>query len=884
MSKKRKGTPASNQDDERFDSSKFSNASKREAAWDKRVAKQEAAMAKADKEAGTEIKKPVVKAKPVEEKAPSSEPRVVKDVVTATGTGTTVQRVDEKGNPVGDPVKKAATPTPMNEEQAKKLAETTKSTTVEEEAAPVQNKKIDPRPSQAVKTSLKNVISGDTKSPLDRATSPKRESALSNAVSRELVDPTPPIEPVVETQETVTAQEAPVTQRPGSALSNAVARAEEGRPASPIERHLIDQDITAQYVAQKPIARDEFQDRIVPDEEMQNLMRQIDAYNAQYGPQTYGEPAFEALRPQDYYPDLGQPIQVGTYQGSIVGSNPLFAAGGGLLPMGIYDARRRALSMAGSARAKQKQRILDMSTPQGAKQFQDQIDSNYWETVNKYANLVDNDLTVLTDPKHPLFFKFHKEMSDLKTFAAQTQEVNDRMQKYIDQEGNPAIHLPAKTKNQILAWMRADPSTNFEELMKSPNKFYKMYNGIVSYDNGINAMNSIASHIKSDEIPLMSNMDIEATLDSMSDKEVQDFYKKVNSGDVADVYSVAKRFVDKDRLKEIAGQAFKQYNFSDDFTEEDAVDYLLNLFGTEIKTRFQSQWTGRETLNYRKYRDAKEDKKQFFATTLKNNGNSAKEGLEKIYNTIKDPAQRAKAVARYLQQNGYGSSGLYGDGTYGENGEIITITKAPSGTRANKSIRPEGRGVKYDGQTFTSVGAAKNHAKAKLEKNGPSEMTQEDWFIIDMDPNSTFETSQSDIEGIYTVPTQGGNRVLTVYDDPALISEATPALRNIYNLSGEQEIVQRDRNGNVVKAYVDKEGNVVDASDEGAIETTVRSTQPLKISFYETVSGDDEAGIAVMDSDASSAKSSSAGTDLYDTKPQATQQESPDLDFDFDVD
>lgn len=44
-----------------------------------------------------------------------------------------------------------------------------------------------------------------------------------------------------------------------------------------------------------------------------------------------------------YYPDLHHNIAVGGYSGSIVGSNTLFAPGGGLMPLGMMDARDAAV-------------------------------------------------------------------------------------------------------------------------------------------------------------------------------------------------------------------------------------------------------------------------------------------------------------------------------------------------------------------------------------------------------------------------------------------------------------------------------------------------------------------------------------------------------------
>jgi hypothetical protein len=59
----------------------------------------------------------------------------------------------------------------------------------------------------------------------------------------------------------------------------------------------------------------------------------------------------EKLGVQDYYPEIGRDIAVGTFTGSRIGSQTVYSGAGGLLPQGLYDARKRALNE--SAKAKQ---------------------------------------------------------------------------------------------------------------------------------------------------------------------------------------------------------------------------------------------------------------------------------------------------------------------------------------------------------------------------------------------------------------------------------------------------------------------------------------------------------------------------------------------------
>lgn len=67
------------------------------------------------------------------------------------------------------------------------------------------------------------------------------------------------------------------------------------------------------------------------------------------------EAVVEKLGVQDYYPEIGRDIAVGTFTGSRIGSQTIYSGAGGLLPQGLYDARKRALKDA----AKAKQSALD---------------------------------------------------------------------------------------------------------------------------------------------------------------------------------------------------------------------------------------------------------------------------------------------------------------------------------------------------------------------------------------------------------------------------------------------------------------------------------------------------------------------------------------------
>lgn len=68
--------------------------------------------------------------------------------------------------------------------------------------------------------------------------------------------------------------------------------------------------------------------------------------------QTAQKPVTGALGLHDYYPDANHQIGVGNYGGSEIGSTTLFAPGGGLVPLGMMDARDAAVHKAALTKMK----------------------------------------------------------------------------------------------------------------------------------------------------------------------------------------------------------------------------------------------------------------------------------------------------------------------------------------------------------------------------------------------------------------------------------------------------------------------------------------------------------------------------------------------------
>ena len=94
--------------------------------------------------------------------------------------------------------------------------------------------------------------------------------------------------------------------------------------------------------------------------------------------------AIEKLGLQDYYPEAGRNIAVGTFTGSRIGSQTIYSGAGGLLPLGLYDARKRAIA----TEIKKKEAIMDQlkEMPDIAKQFKPYYSEKYMDFLSPWMD------------------------------------------------------------------------------------------------------------------------------------------------------------------------------------------------------------------------------------------------------------------------------------------------------------------------------------------------------------------------------------------------------------------------------------------------------------------------------------------------------------------
>jgi hypothetical protein len=189
------------------------------------------------------------------------------------------------------------------------------------------------------------------------------------------------------------------------------------------------------------------------------------------------EAVVERLGVQDYYPNINKDINVGTYSGKYIGSVPIFAAPGARLPMGLYDARKRALVEA--AKAKQAKIDALMEVPETSYQYD-----------TKFRELATNttfDILEKHDFDPDAVMRDRDSVAKLNRIQAKAKEVtgavawaNDIRTKSTDEETyqpDEVIELAQKVLSGQI--------DNFDDIYEGKSNMTSLFNDAKVYINGV---------------------------------------------------------------------------------------------------------------------------------------------------------------------------------------------------------------------------------------------------------------------------------------------------------------------------------------------------------------------------------------------------------------
>ena len=139
----------------------------------------------------------------------------------------------------------------------------------------------------------------------------------------------------------------------------------------------------AGIVNQVPSGQREWTSVTTKDQGYQNLSKDEILRQAAEAKAKAPSLVIEKLGLQDYYPEAGSNIAVGNFSGSYAGSRTIYSGAGGLLPLGLYDARKRAIA----GEIKKKEALLDQikAVPEISKQFQPYYSQEYMDFISPWV-------------------------------------------------------------------------------------------------------------------------------------------------------------------------------------------------------------------------------------------------------------------------------------------------------------------------------------------------------------------------------------------------------------------------------------------------------------------------------------------------------------------
>lgn len=242
---------------------------------------------------------------------------------------------------------------------------------------------------------------------------------------------------------------------------------------------------------------------------------------------TYSPSAvMEKLGVQDYYPNIGKDIAVGTYSGSRLGSATIFAAPGTLIPMGLVDARKKALAVA----AQQKQAAINkmLEFPDAPEQF----DAEYKRyAINKMYDQLQKHNYNLTS-----FYRDRESVQELYRLQSLAKEMTN-VDKIADQLYADAVGEDGGTGKTLLpdvaefiSQYRSAKINDFEGILDGSVSVSKYLDGLQGYANATKWADGMLSKWTTNPTQVPINLKTNKALTEANIGEIKDAIEKVRGG------------------------------------------------------------------------------------------------------------------------------------------------------------------------------------------------------------------------------------------------------------------------------------------------------------------------------------------------------------------
>jgi len=206
--------------------------------------------------------------------------------------------------------------------------------------------------------------------------------------------------------------------------------------------------------------------------------------------------AIEKLGVQDYYPEIGRDIAVGTFTGSRIGSQTIYSGAGGVLPLGLYDARKRAIA----ADIKKKQALMDelKEMPDIAKQYKPAFAQYFYNGLMDYVEAYkDNPEGLASDPGYLKFMSTEKGVAE--NFSKTSAYLSDLEEKLVDPKtGEPAAWVTKDMMSIINNVKTGMLPGKIEEYFSGKKNIAKVLDTVRALPNALNQGDEIVKTLIKD--------------------------------------------------------------------------------------------------------------------------------------------------------------------------------------------------------------------------------------------------------------------------------------------------------------------------------------------------------------------------------------------------
>jgi hypothetical protein len=399
--------------------------------------------------------------------------------------------------------------------------------------------------------------------------------------------------------------------------------------------------------------RDSF-DKIATIEDVQRGV--LDQYRNQASNVPYA--VVEKLGIQDYYPNAGRDIAVGTFSGSRIGSQTIYSGAGALLPMGLYDARKRSLVEAAKNIQKKKDEFLQV--PNAPQQFNaDFQQAAYSELYDIGAKHGWNMNAIMKDKE--AMQRVYGIKNAAKDLAYTDAIVNNIFETINTADGKTASYVPEDILQKMIEYRQG--KLDVDAILSGKNNVLELAGEIRNYANITKWADEMLPEWKDKAVTLPLNLKTDKPITEKNLNEIQSTYEKAKiSGDYSSYITAVKEYYHLDPAVINAWVAQNMVGATDAQKEaviKQANDYIFAQMPPEsIKetiTNLKNDALGWARLSFDKQKDQKD--RETIMTRAINTANEAKlkDRISAINNdtSLNSPEKKAAALSKAYRDAGF---------------------------------------------------------------------------------------------------------------------------------------------------------------------------------------------------------------------------------------